>query len=116
MKRDKRYATPCHLSQTWYRRHTFNLPTQTCTVAKLIRVNADFRLTIPVKIREASSIRVGDELEISVVPEGILLRRKRIAPPIESGRTILDFLGELHGAGQTKAQLDARLSADRNQW
>ena len=72
---------------------------QTCAVVQMIRVNADFQVTIPLKVREATSIRVGDELEISVVPEGVLLKRKRIAPPIESGRTILDFLGESRGAG-----------------
>ena len=43
-------------------------------MTELVRVNVKFQVTIPVTVRLAARIRPGDYLEISAVPEGVLLR------------------------------------------
>jgi AbrB family looped-hinge helix DNA binding protein len=84
-------------------------------MADLVRVKGKFQVTLPARVRSAAAIREGDYLEVFAVPEGILLRPQRI---VASGsvRSILDFLRETHGPGRTKAQIDAELNAQRDQW
>lgn len=82
----------------------------------LVRVKDKFQVTLPLRVREATAIRTGDYLEVSVVPEGILLRSRHAGAPARPARTILDFLGEFHGSSRTKAEVDAGLDAQREGW
>lgn len=85
-------------------------------MSELVRVKDKFQVTIPLQIRSLVAIQTGDYLEVSAVPEGILLRPRRLVAPAKSVRTILDFMNESHGAERTKAQIDADLDAQRDQW
>ena len=82
----------------------------------LVRVKGKFQVTIPAQVRESIAIREGDYLEVSAVPEGILLKPQRVVAAGRSIRTILDFLHEQRGAGRTKQDIDAELQAQRDQW
>ncbi len=75
-----------------------------------------FQVTLPARVRAMASIREGDYLEVAAVPEGILLRPRRIADAERSSRSILDFLREAHGPGRTQDEIDASLDADRSRW
>jgi AbrB family looped-hinge helix DNA binding protein len=85
-------------------------------MAELVRVKDKFQVTLPARIRAMASIREGDYLEVAAVPEGILLRPRRIEGAERPSRSILDFLREPHGPGRTKAEIDAELDAERNRW
>ena len=85
-------------------------------MAELVRVKDKFQVTIPLQVRSAVAIRTGDYLEASVVPEGILLRPRRVIAPPQPVRTLLQFLKASHGAARTKAEIDAALDAQRDQW
>ena len=85
-------------------------------MVELVRVKEKFQVTIPVQVRAIVAIRTGDYLEVTAVPEGILLRPQHMVTRAQSVRTILDFISESHGAGRDKAQIDADLNAQRDDW
>ena len=88
-------------------------------MAELVRVKDKFQVTIPVAVREAAAIRAGDYLEVSVVPEGVLLRPQRLvstATTPRSVRTILDYLAETRPVSRSKEDIDRDLNAQRDQW
>lgn len=85
-------------------------------MAELVRVKDKFQVTIPVQVREAAAIQAGDYLEVTAVPDGILLRPQRLVAAKRSARTILDFLADAHGPGRNKAEIDSDLDAQRNEW
>lgn len=85
-------------------------------MAELVRVKDKFQVTIPLQVRAAAAIRTGDYLEISAVPEGILLRPRRLVSSASSVRSLLQFLNESHGVSRSQADIDAALKAQRDQW
>jgi AbrB family looped-hinge helix DNA binding protein len=88
-------------------------------VSELVRVKDKFQVTLPVETREAASIKLGDYLEVLVVPEGILLRPRRLVPASRgrrAARTILDFLAESRSPGRSKTDIDRELKAERDRW
>lgn len=82
----------------------------------LVRVKDKFQVTLPAKLRTAAAIREGDYLEISIVPEGILLRPRSPASAGRDARTLMEFLRQTRGGGRSKAEIDAELKARRDEW
>ena len=85
-------------------------------MAELVRVKDKFQVTIPAEVRAVVAIRTGDYLEVSAVPEGILLRPKNVVDPPGTSKTILDFLRASRGVSRTKSDIDAALKTQRDEW
>ena len=85
-------------------------------MAELVRVKDKFQVTIPVNVRAAISIEMGDYLEATVYEGGILLRPKRISDSTEKTPSILDFLRKKRSVARTKSDIDAALNTQRGAW
>ena len=85
-------------------------------MSELVRVKDKFQVTIPRDIRMAAAIEAGDYLEISAVAEGILMRPRRVVAKGKPVRTILDYLRESRGVERSKADIDAVLNQQRDEW
>lgn len=99
----------------------FYLPIKKVSMADLIRVKDKFQITIPVSLRKAVDVHMGDYLEVTAVDGGILLRPKKmvdtlasVSPANKTG--ILAFLNEPRTQVRARSEIDADIASDRASW
>ncbi len=86
-------------------------------MATLIRVKDKFQITIPLALRTATALQLGDYLEATQFEDGILLRPQRLAGGATSKRNgTVDFLGETRTLSRTRQDIDAIVADDRASW
>jgi AbrB family looped-hinge helix DNA binding protein len=86
-------------------------------MANLTRVKDKFQITIPVALRAATALKLGDYLEATQFEDGILLRPQRLAGEGASKpKGIVDFLHETRSLSRTRQDIDAGVADDRASW
>lgn len=91
-------------------------------MANLIRVKDKFQITIPVELRTAASLKLGDYLEATQAGDGILFRPMRlsladsVAGNAVPKRGIVDFLRETRAAARSRQSIDASVAEERAAW
>jgi AbrB family looped-hinge helix DNA binding protein len=86
-------------------------------MANLIRVKDKFQITIPLALREATALQLGDYLEATQFEDGILFRPQRLADaPASKPKGIVDFLHETRSLSRTRQDIDASVAEDRASW
>ena len=65
-----------------------------------VRVGKRFTITIPKEVREMLGIREGDELDLTVVNDSIILRKST---------TLVDFIDKIKPRGSVKVFLEERI-------
>jgi AbrB family looped-hinge helix DNA binding protein len=86
-------------------------------MANLTRVKDKFQITIPVALRTATALQLGDYLEATQFEDGILLRPQRLAGGTASKpKGIVDFLHETRSLSRTRQDIDASVADDRASW
>jgi AbrB family looped-hinge helix DNA binding protein len=86
-------------------------------MANLIRVKDKFQITIPVALRTATALQLGDYLEATQFEDGILLRPQRVANGAATKPIgIVDFLYEPRLLSRTRQDIDASVADDHASW
>jgi AbrB family looped-hinge helix DNA binding protein len=86
-------------------------------MVNLTRVKDKFQITIPVALRTATALQLGDYLEATQFEDGILLRPQRLAGGAASKpKGIVDFLHETRSLSRTRQDIDASVADDRASW
>jgi bifunctional DNA-binding transcriptional regulator/antitoxin component of YhaV-PrlF toxin-antitoxin module len=85
-------------------------------MANLIRVKDKFQITIPVALRAAVSVKLGDYLEATPFEDGILFRPQRPAHAAPAKQGIMAFLQENRAITRTREAIDEAVAADRAAW
>ena len=65
-----------------------------------VRVGKRFTITIPKEVREILGIREGDELDLTIINDSIVLRKST---------TLLDFIDRIKPRGSVKVFLEERI-------
>jgi len=65
-----------------------------------VRVGKRFTITIPKEVREILGIREGDELDLTIINDSIVLRKST---------TLLDFIDRIEPRGSVKVFLEERI-------
>jgi bifunctional DNA-binding transcriptional regulator/antitoxin component of YhaV-PrlF toxin-antitoxin module len=85
-------------------------------MANLIRVKDKFQITIPVALRTATALQLGDYLEATQFEDGILFRPKRMAVSAAAKPGIVDFLNETRALARTRQDIDSGVAQERGSW
>ena len=85
-------------------------------MANLIRVKDKFQITIPVALRTATDLQLGDYLEATQFEDGILFRPKRMADSAAAKPGIMNFLKETRALTRTRQDIDASVAQERGSW
>jgi bifunctional DNA-binding transcriptional regulator/antitoxin component of YhaV-PrlF toxin-antitoxin module len=86
-------------------------------MANLIRVKDKFQITIPVALRTATALQLGDYLEATQFEDGILFRPKRMADGAALAKPgIMNFLKEARALTRTRQDIDASVAQERGSW
>jgi bifunctional DNA-binding transcriptional regulator/antitoxin component of YhaV-PrlF toxin-antitoxin module len=86
-------------------------------MANLIRVKDKFQITIPVALRTAAALQLGDYLEATQFEDGILFRPKRMADGAAMAKPgIMDFLNETRALTRSRQDIDASVAQERGSW
>ena len=85
-------------------------------MANLIRVKDKFQITIPVALRTATALQLGDYLEATQFEDGILFKPKRMADGAAAKPGIMDFLKEARALTRTRQDIDASVAQERGSW
>ena len=68
-----------------------------------VRVDKRFTITIPKEVREILGIREGDELDLTIINDSIVLRKST---------TLLDFIDRIEPKGSVKVFLEERIRGE----
>ena len=85
-------------------------------MTSLIRVKDKFQITIPVALRTATDLQLGDYLEATQFEDGILFRPKRMADSAAAKPGIMNFLKEARALTRTRQDIDASVAQKRGSW
>lgn len=85
-------------------------------MANLIRVKDKFQITIPVALRTAAAVELGDYLEATAFEDGILFRPQRPAKAAPAQQSIMAFLQKTRESTRSREAIDEAVAADRAAW
>ena len=86
-------------------------------MTSLIRVKDKFQITIPVALRTATALQLGDYLEATQFEDGIFFRPKRMTDGAVLAKPgIMDFLQEARALTRTRQDIDSGVAQERGSW
>ena len=86
-------------------------------MTELVRVQKKFQITLPASFCKAAGLKQGDDVEASLLVDGILLRTASTGKAAALHETsLMAFLNEHRAAPLSRTDVDAQVQQDRGAW